>query len=34
MSEPLPREIRCVLIPSGGVRLLFLLSSNDYSSLA
>jgi chemosensory pili system protein ChpC len=22
MSEPLPREIRCVLIPSGGVRLL------------
>jgi chemosensory pili system protein ChpC len=22
MSEPLPREIRCVLIPSGGLRLL------------
>ncbi|GAA0905616.1 chemotaxis protein CheW [Rothia nasimurium] len=22
MSEPLPREIRCVLIPSGGIRLL------------
>ncbi|MBB3227333.1 chemosensory pili system protein ChpC [Luteibacter sp. Sphag1AF] len=22
MSEPLPREIRCLLIPSGGVRLL------------